>query len=114
DLRVAARAALRHGVRLFGAGPPFLHRPEDLRDDLAGARDLHPVALANVLRGNQRGVVQRRVRDRDAPDLDGLEDGVGIERAGPTHVDADLAQLRDLDLRRELAGHRPARLAVPD
>ncbi len=87
----------------------------DLRPpDFAGARHLHPVALAYVLRGDQLGVVQRGVGDGDATDLDRLEHRIRIERAGPAHVDADLEQLRDLHFGRELARHRPARLAVAD
>src|SRR5437867_5329485 len=44
DLRATAWAPFRHLVPLFGAGPPVLHRPQDLRDDLAGARHLDPIA----------------------------------------------------------------------
>src|SRR2546428_9552186 len=60
----------------------------------------------------QREVVERGGRHRHAPDLDRLEYGVGVERAGAAHVDADLLEPRDPHLGGELAGDGPARLAV--
>ena len=114
DLRAAAGAALRHLVRLLRTGALVLDGPEDLRDHLARASHLDPVALTNVLGRDQLGVVQGGVRDGDAADLHRLEHGVRIERAGAAHVDPDLEQLRDLHFGRELARHRPARLTIPD
>src|SRR5437899_9000028 len=51
------------------------HRSEHLRDHLAGTRDFHPIALANVLRFDQVEVVERGGGDRDTPDFHGLEHG---------------------------------------
>ena len=114
DLRVTARAAFRHLVRLFSAGPLVLHRPQDLRDDLARARHLDPIAFTNVPRGDQLGVVQRRIRHGNAADLDRLEHGIRVQRAGASYVDADLEQPGDLYLGREFARDGPARLAIAD
>ncbi len=113
DLRVTARTALRHAKLLLAPGPAG-RRPQDLRDHFSRPCHLDPVPDADILRGDQVGVVQRGVGNRDAADLDRLEHGVGIERPRAPDVDADLEQLRHLDFGRELAGDRPARLPIPD
>ncbi len=113
DLRVTARTALRHAKLLLAPGPAG-RRPQDLRNHFSRPCHFDPVPDANILRGDQVGVVQRGVGNRDAADLDRLEHGVGIERPRATDVDADLEQLRHLDFGCELASDRPARLAIPD
>src|SRR5207245_1298210 len=112
DLRVTAGAALRHLVRLLRAGASIFHGAEDLRDDLARARDLDPIPLANVLRADQLGVVQRGVGYRYAANLDRLEHRIRVQGSRTSHVEANLEQFRDLDLGREFARDRPARLPI--
>ena len=89
DLRAAERAVRRHRERLRAlAVRPG--RPDDLRDHVAGALDDHVVALADLLAVDVLLVVQRRARDRDAADLDGLEHRPRIERARAADADRDL------------------------
>src|SRR5205823_8175228 len=114
DLGVAHRAALRALELPLLPGAAVAHGPEHLRDDLPRPGDFHPVTLANVLRLDQVEVVERGGGDGDASDLHGLEHGVRVERAGASHVDPDLFELRDLDFGREFAGDGPAWLAVAD
>src|SRR3989442_333285 len=101
------------GVREGGEGAALAHRSEHLRDYLAGTRDFHPIALANVLRFDQVEVVERGGGDCDTPDFHGLEHGIRVECAGASDIDPDLLELGDLDLGRELAGDGPTRLAIP-
>ena len=112
DLGAADGAAVGGLERPLLAGAPLAHGSEHLRDHFARPGHLHPVALANVLGLDQVEVVERGRGHRDAADLDRLEHGVRIERPCAPHVDADFLQFRDLDLGCELAGDRPARLAV--
>jgi hypothetical protein len=102
------RRLVRLGVRLAPVG----HRSDDLRDDLAGALHLHPVADAEVLVPDQLEIVQRRqLHDRTA-DLDGLEHGERVDRARAADVDLDVQELRFGDVRRELARDGPAWLTA--
>ena len=56
-------------------------------------------------------VVQRGARDRDARDVHRLERRHRRELPGAPDLHDDVEHLRDLDARRELEGHRPARRA---
>ena len=87
-------------------------RADDLRNHVAGPLDDDDVALADLLAVDVLLVVERRAGDGDAADLDGLEDGPGIESAGATDPDVDLQQLRLRGHRRPLERTRPARPAV--
>ena len=111
DGRAADRAVRRHLEGNLGTGAPFHDRPDHLRDDLAGTLDDDVVADADVLPPDVVLVVEGRLLDRHAADLDGLEDGVRVEAARPPDVDADVQQLGDRLLGRELVGDRPPRLA---
>src|SRR5712692_584187 len=113
-IRPGHEAALRTLELPLLSSPAVAHGPQHLRDDLAGTRDFHPVALANVLCLDQVEVVERGGGDRDASDLHGIEHGVGHERDVALHVDPDLLELGDLDLGREFARDGPTRLAVPN
>ena len=84
---------------------------DHLRNHLAGALHLHPVAHAQVLLPDQRLVVQRGQPHRGAADLHRLEHGERVERAGAPDVHLDVEQPRVGDVGRELARDRPARLA---
>src|SRR5438094_4342326 len=110
---MADGAALRALELALLPGATLAHRSEHLRDHLAGTRDFHPIALANVLRFDQVEVVERGGGDRDTPDFHGLEHGIRVECAGASDIDPDLLELGDLDLGRELAGDGPTRLAIP-
>jgi len=74
DLDAAEGAVRRHRERLRAAPMPP-GRPDDLRDHVARALHDHVVALADVLAVDVLLVVERRARDRHAPDLDRLEHG---------------------------------------
>src|SRR5216117_1110581 len=98
---MADGAALRALELALLPGATLAHRSEHLRDHLAGTRDFHPIALANVLRFDQVEVVERGGGDRDTPDFHGLEHGIRVECAGASDIDPDLPELGDLDLRSE-------------
>jgi hypothetical protein len=87
------------------------HRADHLRDHLARALDLHAVADPQVLVGDEREVVQRRQLHRRAADLHRLQHGERVDRAGAADVHLDVEQRRLGDVGRELARHRPTRLA---
>ncbi len=109
----AARGGDRH--RRFAALLAAVgERRDDLRDDLSGSLDLHPIADAEILFGNQVEIVERGELDRGATDLDGFQHGVRIERAGAADVDADAEEAGDGDIGRELPGDCPARFASAD
>ena len=92
-----------------------LHQRRDhLRDHVARAGDHDLVALAHVLPRQVLLVVEGRGRDRDAAHAHRLERGEREERAGPPHVPEDVVELGRRGDRRELPGHRPARLAPDD
>src|SRR5438552_3572011 len=110
---MADGAALRALELALLPGATLAHRSEHLRDHLAGTRDFHPSALANVLRFDQVEVVERGGGDCDTPDFHGLEHGIRVECAGASDIDPDFLELGDLDLGRELAGDGPTRLAIP-
>src|SRR5256885_6130672 len=78
---MADGAALRALEFVLLPGATLAHRSEHLRDHLAGTRDFHPIALANVLRFDQVEVVERGGGDRDTPDFHGLEHGIRVERS---------------------------------
>jgi hypothetical protein len=84
-------------------------RSHDLRDDVAGALDDHPVALADLLAVDVLLVVEGRARDHDAADVDGLHDRPRIEGAGAADADRDREQLRLGGHRRPLVRTRPPR-----
>ena len=85
-----------------------VHRPQDLRDHVAGAPHHHPVVDPHVLAGDLVLVVQGRVGHRDPADEDRLEPRHRGERPGPPHLDVDAEKPGDRLLRRELVGQRPA------
>src|SRR5205085_10348171 len=93
DVGATKRALCRHFERLRPT-PVRAGRPDDLRDHVAGALDDDDVALADLLAVDVLLVVQRRPRDGDTADLDRLEDGPRVERAGPADANGDLQQLR--------------------
>ncbi len=84
--------------------------PDDGRDHVAGPLDHDVVADADVARRDVVGVVERRARDRDAADLDRLQDRERLDDARPPHVVLDVEQTRRRLARRELEGDGPARL----
>ena len=108
DLRAAERAMRRHSEFLRPA-PMRSRGPDDLGNDVARALDDDVVALADPFAVDVLLVVQRRARDGDAPDLDGLHDRPGIQRTGPPHPDADLEQTSDRRQRRPFVRARPTR-----
>ena len=79
DRLSAARAGLRHLEGSFVAGALADDRRNDLWDDLPRPLDDHPVADAEVLGRDVVGVVEGGLPDRDAVDVDGFEDGVGVD-----------------------------------
>ena len=87
-------------------------RADHLRDHVAGPLHDHGVTLADVLAVDVLFVVERGHRDGDAAHHHRLHHGVGVERAGATHVHADSQQLRQHRGGSELEGDRPARVAV--
>ena len=114
--RVADRAALRR-LRRRRAVVALGHvrrRREHLRDHVAGAQHDHLLADADVLAREVLLVVQRRLLDRDAADVDRLEHRVRVQVAELARVPADLVQRGHRRRRRELPGDRPARLAADD
>jgi hypothetical protein len=88
------------------------HRTDDLRDHVARALHDDRVADADVLAVDVVLVVERRVRDGDAADLDRLQLRPGVERTCPPHSDADLQEFCLRGHRCPLVGARPARTAV--
>ena len=87
----ADRALGRHLEDLLLARALAQHRPDDLRDDLAGALDDHGVADADVLAPDVVLVVQRRQLHRGVRDDDRLEHGEGVQAARAADVDLDVA-----------------------
>ena len=105
------------GVRLrraVGALGHVRRRRDHLRDHVAGAQHDHLLADAQVLAREVLLVVQRRLLDGDAADVDRLEHRVGVQVSELAGVPADVEQRRDGGRRRELPGDRPARLAADD
>ena len=86
-------------------------RRDDLRDHFARPFDLDPVAGAKILFSHQLEVVQGREFHDRAANLDWFEHGIRVERTSAADVHPDVEQSRDRDVRRELAGDRPPRLA---
>ena len=89
----------------WAAGP-------DLRDHVARALDDDRVALADVLAVDVLLVVERRLGDGDAADLDRLGAAPRVERARAPDADVDLEELRLRRHRRPLEGAGPAQPAV--
>ena len=85
--------------------------PEHLGNHVAGLADHDGVADQHALAFHLRGVVQRRLADGGACDLDGLHERERSDPAGAPHVDFDVEQLGGRLLRRVLVGDRPARCA---
>jgi hypothetical protein len=88
------------------------HGPDDLRDHVTRALDDDGVADADVLAVDVVLVVEGRVRDGHASDLDGLELRPRVECAGPSHSDTDLQELRLGGHRRPLVRAGPSRATV--
>ena len=99
-----------HVELALAAVAPREHWADHLRDHVAGALHDHVVADAHVLEPDHVLVVQRRHAHDDPAHGDGLEHGVGVEGAGPPHVDADVDQPGDRGRGRKLEGDRPARV----
>jgi hypothetical protein len=91
--------------------PLVQHRPDDLRDHVAGPLQDHRVADPHVLAGDLVGVVQGGVGHRDPADRHGLQPRHRGDRAGAAHLQVDGLQDRAGLLGRELAGDGPARRA---
>ena len=89
-------------------------RREHLRDHVTGAEHDHVLAHADVLARQILLVVQRRLLDRDAGDVDRFEDRVRVQVTEFAGVPADSEQLGDRGRRRELPGDRPAGIAPDD
>ena len=112
--RAARRAVARRLGRRRAVGPLDRVRRgrDDLRDDVAGARDDDLVALADVLAPQVLLVVQRRHLHGHAADVHGLE----LRRTGAgrrtCRRSSGSAERRDLRRRRELPRDRPARVAA--
>ena len=83
--------------------------PEHLGDHVPGLADHHGVADQHTLALDLRRVVQRRLADRGAGDLDRLHEGERRHPAGAADVDLDVEQFGGRFLRRVLVGDRPAR-----
>src|SRR6267143_1929114 len=99
--RSTDRAVVRHSPRLLAAGALFGDRRDDLRNHLAGPLHLHPVALTKILGDDEILVVQCRQLHDHSADLDRLELGVWIQRAGSTDIDLDFEQSGFGDVRGE-------------
>ena len=114
DVGPADRAAVGHPEAALLPVRSASTGPDHARDHVAGARDQHRVADANVVVLDVGGVVQRGALDGDAADLHGLEHRVGIERSGAADADDDVDELRARLARLELESDRPARVARDD
>jgi hypothetical protein len=66
------------------------HTRDQVRDDISGAHHAHGVADAQILAMDLARIVERGTPDRNAADLDGVQDGDGREhaRASDLHEDA--------------------------
>ena len=102
---------LREFVRLCAARTLVLDDAEHLRNDVAGALDLHGVADAHVEPRDLVGIVQRGVLHHDAADGDRLELGDGGEKAGAADLDLDVLDDGGGLLGGEFMRDRPARRA---
>ena len=111
---IAAGAALRHVPFALAAITLLGERGEDLRDDVTRALHLNEVADAQILLVDELLVVQRRELHCRAANLHGLEHRVWVERARAADVHLDGEQTCDRDVRRELPGDCPPRLASAD
>ena len=114
DVRSADRAAVGHFEAAHFLGALGENRADDARNHVAGARDEHGIADADVVALDIVGVVQRRALDRHAADRDRFQHGVGIERSGAPDADHDVEKLRTRLARLELKGDRPTRIARDD
>jgi hypothetical protein len=90
---------------------PVQDHLDHLGDHVARAAHPHGVADAHVLAVDLVLVVERRAADRDPGDVHRLEHGDRGQLSGAPDLDGDIHDLRDLDPRRELERHRPARRA---
>ena len=102
-------AGIRQGSCALAVG--LLDPLDHLGDDVAGALDAHPVALADVLPRHLLAVVQGGAGDGDAADLDRQHDGDRGDHAGAADAGEDGEDAGDLLARRELEGEGPARMA---
>ena len=113
DLAQGRRAADRAHVGENELRPSLVrcvaHDFEDLRDHVARALHDDRVADAHVLARDLVLVVERRVRDHDAADRDGLELRDRSERAGPPDLDLDPFKHGRGALGRKFVRQRPAR-----
>ncbi len=110
----AGRTAVRRRVDLLLARPHVHHRPDDVRNDLPGPFDNHPIADADVFFGDIVKIVQGRFGDGHPADGDGFQDGVGGEDPGSTHVDPDVQETGGCLPAGELVGQHPARRPAHD
>ena len=113
DGRVAHRAALGHRPHRPALARLLGRRADHLGDHVAGPLDDHAVALADVLAADVVLVVQRRERHGHPGDVDRLEHGVGVHRAGAADVQPDVQERGQRRRGRELEGDGPTRVA-PD
>ena len=99
------------GGKVEGGGvlrPLFLHHPDDLWDDVAGALDDDPVLQLHAEARDLVLVVQRGVLDDDAADADRLEAGDGGELAGAADLDVDVREAGSSPARQGICGLRPS------
>ena len=85
-----------------------------MRNDLARALYLYPIAWAEVFLSYQVEIVERRELYSGAADFHGLEHREGIQCAGAADVHVDGQQFRLGDVGRELARDRITRLPRDD
>ncbi len=104
-------AFFRKSIGLCAARPLFRDHAKHLRNDVAGALDLHRVADADIEARDLVGVVQRGVLHHDAADRHRFELGDRRERAGAADLDLDILDDGGRLLRREFVRDRPARTA---
>ncbi len=96
------------GRALLAAGQILDH----LRDDVAGALDLDPVADAQAEPGDLVAVVQGDVGDDHPADADRLQPSDRGQLAGPADLDVDRLERGLGALGGEFVGHPPARRAA--
>ena len=90
---------------------PLGQHAHDLRDHIPGASHDHGIPAPHVLALDLVHIVQRRVADRDAGHLHGLEPRDRREHAGAAHLEFDRAHHRELLIGGKLVRDRPTRRA---
>ncbi len=89
-------------------------RGDDLRNDLAGPLDLHPVADAEILFGDEVRVCSVASLTLAPPISTGSSYGVRVEGAGAADIDADIQEAGHGDIGREFPGDGPPGFAAAD